>query len=201
MAPKPDRSAERRTQILDAAENVFAQMGFNQATMDDIVVESGLSKGALYWYYKSKDALILALLDRIFAGGLAHFEGLVDVDGSASERLDVIIQGTVQEMIRIKHLMPLIYEFVALAARRKSVRETLGGYYRHYHDIISRIIEQGIDSGEFVDIDPDEAALAFLGLGEGLAMLYFVDPQWMELENIGATLKKYIVSGFETSEG
>jgi AcrR family transcriptional regulator len=201
MAPKPDRSLERRAQILDAAENVFAQLGFNQATMDNIVVESGLSKGALYWYYKSKDALILALLDRIFAGEIDQFEELVNVDAPAGDRLDHIIQGTMQEMIRIKHLMPLVYEFVALAARRKSVRKTLGGYYRRYHEIISRIIQQGIDAGEFLPIDPNEAALAFLGLGEGLAMLYFVDPQSMELESIGEALKTYIVNGFRTSEG
>ena len=55
MPPRPEVSKERTKQILDAAVKVFSRSGFQQASMDDIVAESGLSKGALYWYFKSKD--------------------------------------------------------------------------------------------------------------------------------------------------
>lgn len=67
IPPKPDVRAERQEQILDAAGKTFARLGFNHASMDDIVAEAGLSKGALYWYYESKDAIILALIERFFA--------------------------------------------------------------------------------------------------------------------------------------
>ena len=53
MAPRPDVSEERRNQILEAATTVFARLGFHRARMDDIVQEARLSKGALYWYFKS----------------------------------------------------------------------------------------------------------------------------------------------------
>ncbi|MFQ5923332.1 MAG: TetR/AcrR family transcriptional regulator, partial [Anaerolineales bacterium] len=56
MSPRPDVSQKRQEQILNAAEKVFSERGFSGARMDDIVREVGLSKGALYWYYKSKDA-------------------------------------------------------------------------------------------------------------------------------------------------
>jgi len=55
MSPRPDVSEERKNQILDAAGKVFARLGFQKTRMDDIVEESGLSKGTLYWYFKSKD--------------------------------------------------------------------------------------------------------------------------------------------------
>ena len=200
MPPKPDLTTERRTQILNAAEKVFNRFGFNKATMDDIVAESGLSKGTLYWYYKSKDALILALLDRIFVGELSHYEKLIVAEGTASERLKILMQSVAQEMSRLKHLLPLLFEFVALAARRKSVRETLGGYYRRYHRLLSQILQQGIDTGEFVDIDADEAALAIIGLGEGLAMLCFVDPDWVDLGNVGELPVKLLLDRFRSSE-
>ena len=54
MTPRPDIQGERKKQILDAAMTVFAQKGFHQARMDDIVEQSGLSKGTIYWYFKSK---------------------------------------------------------------------------------------------------------------------------------------------------
>jgi len=168
--------------------------------MDDIVVESGLSKGALYWYYKSKDAIILALLDRVFVGEMSQFEKLVDAEGTASERLDQLTRVVVQDMARFKHLMPLIYEFVALAARRKSVRTKLSGYYQRYHRLLSQILQQGLDSGEFVDLDPDEAALAIIGLGEGLAMLWFVDPDLVDWEGIGELPSKLLLDRFRSPE-
>lgn len=63
---RSDVSEERRSQILDAAVAVFARLGFHQARMDDIVQEAGLSKGALYWYFKSKDEIVMAILSSLF---------------------------------------------------------------------------------------------------------------------------------------
>ena len=58
MVARTDLSATRKNQILDAAMTVFARSGFHEARMDDIVQESGLSKGTLYWYFKSKEEII-----------------------------------------------------------------------------------------------------------------------------------------------
>jgi len=62
MSTKEITTAERRQQILSAAMNCFLAKGYHRATMDDIVAESGLSKGTLYWYFKSKKELFLALV-------------------------------------------------------------------------------------------------------------------------------------------
>jgi AcrR family transcriptional regulator len=68
MSPRPDVSDERKSQILNAAERVFTKKGIDLARMDDIAEETGLSKGTLYLYFKSKDELVISILDRIFAG-------------------------------------------------------------------------------------------------------------------------------------
>ncbi len=51
MTPRPNVREQRRLQILQAAQHVFARMGFHKARMDDIAHEAGVSKGTLYWYY------------------------------------------------------------------------------------------------------------------------------------------------------
>ena len=58
MARTPKIVEDRKEQIIDAAMAVFARLGFHEARMDDIAQEAGLSKAALYLYYKSKDAII-----------------------------------------------------------------------------------------------------------------------------------------------
>ena len=51
MPPRPDVSEERRGQIIEAALACFTRKGYANTTIDDIVAESGLSKGAIYWYF------------------------------------------------------------------------------------------------------------------------------------------------------
>jgi AcrR family transcriptional regulator len=187
MPDKDTRELERRNQILDAAEKVFAGQGFNQARMDDIVSESGLSKGALYWYYKSKDAIILALLDRVFIAEMEEAEKLIAQPGSAEERIRVLALSAVREIRHFEPIMSLGYEFVALAARRREVRERLKSYYQRYTEILAQVIRQGIESGEFDDVDAVNAAMTIIGMYEGLALMWFIDPQsldWNEMAHV-----------------
>ncbi len=58
MVSKSELTEIRREQILEAATSVFARFGVYKARMDDIVEEAGLSKGAVYWYFKSKDEIL-----------------------------------------------------------------------------------------------------------------------------------------------
>lgn len=66
MAPKvsEEHVAERRNQILDAAVATFSRNGFHQTTIEDIRVESGLSRGAIYHYFKSKEDIIDGIRER-----------------------------------------------------------------------------------------------------------------------------------------
>ena len=86
MSPRPDVSVTRKNQILDAATAVFARLGFHDARMDDIVQASGLSKGALYWYFKSKEDIITAISQRLFTTDIEQLVGLLHAEGSVSER-------------------------------------------------------------------------------------------------------------------
>lgn len=61
---KPDTQRARREHILDAAERCFARAGFHRCTMHDICKEAGISPGALYVYFSSKEALIAGITER-----------------------------------------------------------------------------------------------------------------------------------------
>jgi AcrR family transcriptional regulator len=189
--PRPDVSEERRSQILDAASRVFAKLGFQQTRMDDIVKESGLSKGALYWYFKSKDDIVMAILDGLFERELVDLRTLLDAEGSASERLIESVRREVADLKRMPLFMPLAYEFYAQAFRSKTVRKALKRYLHSYFDIIVPLIQQGIDRGEFRQMDAKEAAIAAGALFEGTLLLWVYDPDTVHFEThmeIGARL-------------
>lgn len=77
-APQQDRATRRVTAFLDAAEALFAELGFEAATMTGIAERAGSSIGALYSYFPDKKAIALALLDT-YAGQIKeHWRSLFD---------------------------------------------------------------------------------------------------------------------------
>jgi AcrR family transcriptional regulator len=182
MSPRPDVSKERTQQILDAATSVFSRLGFHKASMDDIVEESGLSKGALYWYFKSKDDIIIAILDAIFARELAGVRALPDAPGTARERLLQLVGLIVAEIKAMKVLLPIFYEFYSLAFRNKTVQTALRHYLEAYMAALAPLIEQGIERGEFRAVDLRQTAFAMGAMIEGTLLLWVLAPDATDLD-------------------
>ena len=182
MSPRPDVSQQRKHQILDAAEEVFTRKGIDQTRMDDIVDETGLSKGTLYWYFKNKDAIIIAILDRIFQREFEELEALDTAKTGAEASIWLLTDRISDDMGRMLRLMPIAYEFMALAFRKKVVQKVISQYFNRYMDILVPIVRYGIESGEFRQVDAWEVALAVGAVMEGTILLWVydktrVDPQ------------------------
>lgn len=181
--PNEDLSEERQKQILEAAITEFARHGFHEARMEDIARASGLSKGAVYLYYKSKDAIIAALMRTLFAWELRGTRTIVDREGSATERLLAITHMLGDELDRMVVAMPILLELYAVALRQSAVREHLSQMYEEFRGPVAELIRQGIERGEFRAVKPDEVALACIALLEGLTLLWAVNPRgiaWRE---------------------
>jgi AcrR family transcriptional regulator len=197
MSPRPDVSAERKKQILDAAMIVFSRKGFHQARMDDIVKQSGLSKGTIYWYFRSKDEIITQILDNLFERELASLGELQDEGGSASERLLEFMRISLTDLMPMLKHMPLTYEFYAFALREETVRNTLKKYFRSYVELLIPIIQQGIDIGEFRAINAEEAAVAACAIIEGTILLWVYDPETVDLDRFMETGFRLFLNGLK----
>ena len=181
--PSEDLSEERQKQILEAAITEFARHGFHATRMEDIARASGLSKGAVYLYYKSKDAIITALLRTLFAWELRGARAIVDTEGSATDRLLAMTRMFADELDRMVVAMPILLEFYAVAFRQSTVRDYLSQMYEDFRSPLAALIQQGIDRGEFRTVDAEEVALAWIALTEGLTLLWVVNPRgiaWRE---------------------
>jgi AcrR family transcriptional regulator len=197
MSPRPDVSEERRTQILEAAMVVFARQGFDQARMDDIAQEVGLSKGALYLYYKSKDAIISAILQFFFSQVMKKLQSFLESEEQPSvrEQLLRLNQYYVAEMKWMVSLLPLSFEFYAVAARQKAVRQFLKCYFKDYREVLAAIVQRGIDRGEFRPVRAEQVAITIAALYEGLALLWMVDPDATQWEQTGESSLLLLLDG------
>jgi AcrR family transcriptional regulator len=198
LSPRPDVSEERKQQILEAAMVVFARSGFDKARMDDIVEESGLSKGTLYWYFESKDDIIIAILENMFEREFVDLEPLVQADGTATGRLTRIVEYIIADVQQMFTLIPLIYEFYALAYRQDKVQETLKSYWDKYIKVLDPIIQEGIDSGEFRKVNANEASIALGALIEGVILLWVFDPENIDISHHGKISAKFLLDGLQT---
>ena len=197
MSPRPDVSDERKSQILNAAEGVFTKKGFDEARMDDIAEETGLSKGTLYLYFKSKEELIIAILDRIFGNIFKQLEARKNEELHATEAIWRFTDEAVHDYKRMLHMMPIAYEFLALAFRNSIVQRSLKSYFKLYMDSLIPIIERGIASGEFRQVDAQEVAIAAGAIFEGTILLWVYDKNLVDVDRHIHSSIKLLLEGVQ----
>ena len=86
---KTSKSDARREEILVAAAACFSEKGLKGASVGDICTRLGISPGHLYYYFKSKDAIVLALLDRVRARAIED----IDKTAAGEDPLGHILNG------------------------------------------------------------------------------------------------------------
>jgi AcrR family transcriptional regulator len=197
MSPRQDVSDERKFQILNAAEQVFTKKGLDLARMDDIAEETGLSKGTLYLYFKSKEELIIAILDRIFQGAFEQLDARKDNELSAAEAISQFTENAIRDYKAMLRLMPVAYEFLALAFRNKTVQKALKQYFRHYMEVLVPIVQHGIDSGEFRQVDAQEVAIAAGAIYEGTILLWVYDKTLVDIDHHIRSSIKLLLEGIQ----
>jgi TetR/AcrR family transcriptional repressor of nem operon len=159
---------EARQQILLAAIKLLGTKGYASMSMNDIVTESGISKGGIYWHFKNKDAIIEAALVSMLDAQLAFIEAQLAGTDPARDRL--------RRIFGIAHLVgkestPPPVEFFTLAARDAALMEQVRRYVHAYQERIAQVIQQGIDSGELASVDPRMTALNLLSFLEGVLLI------------------------------
>jgi AcrR family transcriptional regulator len=182
MSPRPDVSEERRSQIIESAIKVFAREGFANTRMDDVAAESGLSKGLLYFYFKSKEEIISAIADLLFGSELRKMQTQIDEAQTAREGLERFTEAFIADLREMLKITPLFYEFYALAFRNATVRQLLAAYLRQFIMMIEPLVQRGIDHGELAPGNARQITLTIGAALEGTLLLWTYDPDMVPVE-------------------
>ena len=182
MQPRHDVGEERRNQIFEAAIKVFTRLGYHKANVDDIAREAGLSKGGLYWHFKSKNEILVGILRRLLSHEETELLALREAEGTAKDRL---LQATAIVLTGFKQIrgwVPLMYEYVALGLRDEKIRAMLATYAEAVKDILAPIVQQGVERGEFRPVDTGRATVALMSIMEGTVLMRVVVPETVDIE-------------------
>ena len=166
--------------------------------MDDIVQASGLSKGGLYWHFKSKDDILVAILQQwLDQSLLQQTTALAIPAGTTLQKLQNLGQSAIADLQQLSQMPSLCLEFYALAARRPDVRQFTHTYYQHYHNLLSQLLQQGLDNGEFQNIVPSAVATILIAQLEGQLLLWSIAPDLVNLSGQGAEALQLLLLGLQ----
>lgn len=179
--------------ILAAATQLFAQKGFHQTSMNDIVITSGISKGGVYWHFKSKDDIIATILETFFAREEAELVALLTEDRPTPERILTFLRQMTGVMAEMEETVALGLECYVLAVRQTTVRVFIQGYFHRYQTLVQTLLQQGVTRGEFMVMDGAAAALALSALVEGMILLWTLRDTPFDLtEQLVAAAQTYL---------
>src|SRR5215210_7668260 len=117
----------RREQILSAAYKVALRKGIDGITLRAVAAEAKLSHGLLLFYFKRKDQLVGALLDRVLATtAMLHVPDVVARIPHARERLGALLGEEVGRISRDPRGIRLFFEYWALGVRQAAIRRRIG---------------------------------------------------------------------------
>jgi len=154
--------AHKRKEICDIAARLFAKKGFEKTTTRDISKSVGISNGALYYYFSSKEDLLYQILDETLSEGLKLIKEIEQSDKSLKGKLVEITS------LYTRYLSSNINKMKLLANEQKSLKPThkkiLDQKQRDYLKVFIKILEDLRREGKMQEIDTTVAAFAFFGM-------------------------------------
>ena len=141
---------------------MFARRGYHATGIAELCEVNGFGKGAFYYYIGSKEELLAAIHDRVMDEVMLGADRVAEAGGSPSAQLAMLGDELLDVIHRYPdHVWVFLHEFPALTDERA---EQFRDRRREYERRIEAVLQAGIDSGEFRDVDPWLTARAWLGM-------------------------------------
>jgi len=186
---------QRRYQILDAALEVIVSKGYEGSSMSDIVEKSKLSKGAIYWYYGSKKEVYLALVNHWVHRYSPTLNLIIADDKPASFQLKELFKYFISQYETDQKVFKAVAVFWSLASRDNDFKEKFDKVYSEFLALIEKIINKGVESKEFKNIDVKIAALSIMVNIESTIWFTLFDDYGISATKYMKTITEFILAG------
>lgn len=150
-----------RGRILDAALGVFALKGYHDTRMDEIVDESGTSKGSIYFHFPNKERLFLALVDQ-FADLLERqVTAAIEQEEEGITRVRAALEAIVETFGRYRRPAKLmLIQASGLGAPFEQKRQEINDRFAR---LIGRYLQEAVTVGDIEPVDLDVVPYAWMG--------------------------------------
>lgn len=187
---------ERKRQLLDHAAELFAERGYAETRVIDIVRSAGVAKGLFYWYFENKEAVFLELIEVTRHRMRQQQRQAIDANANPLLRLR---QGT-ESSIRFMGEHRRLYSIIELESRGPTLTKALRGEGDiHAHDT-ARHIQAGIDQGLIRDEDPLMLAWGVVGAVSSFSHLHRTGRIDRSLDDLATFAGRFVVRAMAASD-
>jgi AcrR family transcriptional regulator len=181
MAPISEKK-DRKEEIFEAALKCFNETGYYKTSIDRIAEKANISKGGIYYHFKSKDELFIKLFtyrcDKYLEQVRTDIQNIEDPE----ERLEQFIEKTSELSQENEDFIKFFIEFMTMGLRDPNVYEVMTSYYKNSVNNFKKLIQAGIDSGKFKNVDTDKIARGAYFLSSGIFFTYFTVQTDLDLD-------------------
>ena len=161
---------DKKTQIINAAIEVFAKMGLDKGKIDDIAKVAGIGKGTVYGYFKSKDELFSAIEKMFIYDSVDQIEALTKSNKSPTEKIEKIVNYSITMHEEMGDAALIIAELWAQHGRGQlhgHKESVFADMYRDFNDSVLKVLSEGIKTNEFRDMNKEGVAALLLAFIDG----------------------------------
>jgi AcrR family transcriptional regulator len=175
---REERKQETRDELIAAAAKVFAHHGLHGASIEQIAQEAGYSTGAVYWHFKGKDDLFLAVYETQAAARVRDIDSFREhTEGELPQRARAYADQFMARLRKDPEFMILTLEFLVHAWRNPPLREAFGHRIAWGRLAAARILEEETQrTGYELPMPAQELATVLRELGVGLGLAKLADP-------------------------
>ena len=172
---RKESQSQTRTNLLDAALEVFSRRGYHAASVDELAAEAGYSKGAVYSNFSNKEELFLALIDRRFAQDAQGYPGIINF---MNDGLKVEAGSDFKEQImRDRTWSILMVDFFLYAIREGSNRKELSTRLENLRGVMGKnLTDLYKQMGKKPMLPVTELPWSVFSLGVGMMLQFYIDP-------------------------
>jgi AcrR family transcriptional regulator len=178
VSPRVGIAPLRREQIVQATIRCLAREGYAGLTMKKVSREARVSQGILHYYFADKRAILVAALEAVMADLDRRVAAAQARSGRDPEaRLRALIRASLEAAREAREVWVVFVEFWGEMMHDARLREINAHLYVRMRRLIGALVVQGVRSGRFRRVDPEQAAAVILGLVDGVSLQVTFDPQ------------------------
>jgi AcrR family transcriptional regulator len=161
---------DRREHILQTAQKLFADKGFRETNLNDVAVQLGFRRQAVYHYFPSKEDILYELIDRAGQAIATSAQPTLDADMPPAEKLAEVVRNHVRQLLTNIDVFRIQFSelFKLSGERADGLRRDMVDYVHS----VAKVIKAGQKDGSFIDIPPTTQALLILGMCNGTTDWY-----------------------------
>ncbi|MGB9787889.1 MAG: TetR/AcrR family transcriptional regulator [Dictyoglomus turgidum] len=178
---------DTKSKLILSGEKLFSQKGYDATSISDICERAGVSKGAFFHYFPTKEAFFLEILDRWLFDLSVKIDGYLEDEDRVSSgiiRMSEIFREIFKES---KEKFFLFLEFLRQGIKDKEILEKLREYFKKYKSYFSFLIEKGKKEGSLKDVDSNiiSCILISFSIGTILQQIFAEEEDWEKIAREG----------------